>query len=214
MVITISKGANIFLVTLTACILASLLNLFMINGKNLKTIAAFYSILLVVSILIVFTVPIVYFSHIQGFTTELSDTFMVFETQIQVSYESLAILVVIMSVIGALIDAAISITSSMYEVVVVNPAISNKELYKAGVRMGQDILSTNINTLYFAFLGGNVAFCIWLNVYQYSFGQMINYKIFVEEMLTLIVSGIGCILVIPIAAGIFTRMIKKKGLVH
>lgn len=211
--VAISHGINVLIVTFATCIILSLLNLFVVNGVNFKTKAAFYSILLVVGILLLLTIPIVSYSHIQGFTTEQSDSFMVYQTQIQVSYEQLTVCVVVISLIGALIDAAISIASAMYEVLTVNPSITKKELYQAGLRMGRDILSTNINTLYFAFLGGNMAFCLWLNVYQYSFDQLINYKLFVDEVLTLLINGIGCILVIPVTAGICVKTMlpdKKK----
>ena len=203
-------GANILVVTFIACLVISTLNLFVVNGFNVKSKASLYSILIVVAILISFSILAVKLSHIQGFTTEQCEGLMVYSMQIQISYESLAVCVMVISLIGALIDTAISICSAMYEVVVVNPSISSKELFASGVRMGQDILSSNTNTLYFGFLGGNLAFCIWLKVYQMTLGHMANYKLFVEEIISLIISGLGCLLVIPVAAFICTRLLKPE----
>ena len=209
-IIAITNGVNILIITFVACLFISAINLFLVNGFNKKTKAALYSILIVVAILIVFSVLAVMLSHIQGFTTEQCEGLMIYDMQIQVSYEQLAVCVMVISLIGALIDAAIAISSAMYEVTVVNPHISKKELFEAGIRMGQDILSTNTNTLYLGFIGGNLAFCIWLKVYQFSIGHLANYKLFVEELLSLIISGLGCILVIPIAAAICTRIMHTE----
>ncbi len=209
-ILAITNGMNILLVTFIACLIISTINLFLVNGINTKTKAALFSILIVIVILILFSLLIIRVSHIQGFTTEQCEGLMIYDMQIQVSYEQITVCVVVISLIGALIDGAIAICSAMYEVAIVNPSISRKELYQAGIRMGRDILSTNTNTLYFGFLGGNLAFCIWLNVYKFSLGHLVNYKLFAEEILSLILSGLGCLLVIPVAAYLCSKIITEE----
>ncbi len=210
LILSITKGANILLVTFIACLVISTINLFLVNGFNIKTKTALYSILIVVVVLLIFSVVAVKLSHIQGFTLEQSEGLMIYNMNIQISYDKIAVSIMVISLIGTLIDAAIAISSAMYEVVLVNPTIRRKELFEAGVRMGRDILSTNINTLYLGFIGGNLAFCIWLNVYNFSIGHLANYKLFVEELLSLMISGLGCLLVIPVAAYICTKTMKEE----
>lgn len=87
--------------------------------------------------------------------------------------------------------------------------ISEKELYNSGMNIGKDILSTTINTLFFAFLGGIIAFFFWH--YSESFEYIINYKVLVQEIVELLCCCIGSILVIPITSYITSLNLIKTG---
>jgi Predicted multitransmembrane protein len=107
---------------------------------------------------------------------------------------------IILSTVGAIIDVAISITSPMQEIFHQHPSISRKELFISGLTIGKDILGSNTNTLFFAFIGGYLALFLWFKDLSYSFGQIVNSKIFSAEMLTIFCAGIGIALVIPITS--------------
>ncbi|MDO5294956.1 MAG: YibE/F family protein [bacterium] len=202
MMFFIRKGSNIIFVLLITCILLTVYNVFIVNEWHKKTIPAFISILLTILLVAGLSFIIVNVSHIQGFTSEELDDLMVFNIYLQIDYRLLSVCVIIITLLGALIDAAISISSAIYEVYLLDPSISGSCLMTIGLRMAGDILSTNINTLYFAFLGSGLSFLSWLYIYNYSFGDLINHRLFVGNLVTLLISGIGCILVIPICTGI------------
>ncbi len=107
-------------------------------------------------------------------------------------------------------DTAISITSPMREIYEQNPEISRKDLFLAGIRIGRDILGTSTNTLFFAFFGGYMGLLIWFKDLDYSVGDIMNAKVFNDELLTIFISGVGIALVIPIAALMSAYYLKKK----
>lgn len=59
----------------------------------------------------------------------------------------------LISSLGAVMDVAMSIGSSMSEILTQNPGLTRKELLKAGIRVGRDMMGTDSNTLILAFAG-------------------------------------------------------------
>ncbi|WP_078378775.1 YibE/F family protein [Sutcliffiella halmapala] len=204
-------NANPIILILLACTGISCINLFFINEVNIKTTTAFISTIVVFVILLFFIVMVTESAMIKGFGIEEIDDFSMFSSlYIGIDFMKLAIAVIITSTIGAIVDIAISISSPMREISYHNPNISRKDLFLSGISIGKDILGTSTNTLFFAFFGGYLALLILFKDVSYSFGQIINSKVFVAEMLTILVAGIGVALTIPVTALITAYMLVKK----
>ena len=213
-VIIMTPQANPIVVTLIACIVISCINLFFINEINLKTKTAFVASILTIFVLLIFIWVMTDVSMIQGFGEEEVGELAVFSLYIGIDFVKIAASVIIMSTIGAITDAAMAISSPMFEMRYHNPKASRKELFMFGIQIGKDILGTSANTLFFAFFGAYIALFIWFKDLDYSLGEIINSKIFSSEMITIFCAGLGVALVIPLTAWItayfFTRVKKKK----
>lgn len=194
--------ANPIILTIIACTAISTINLFFINKVNSKTITAFISTVITITILIFFIYIVTKKAMIQGFGEEEIEEISVFSRYLGVDFIKIAAAVIIMSTIGAIIDVAIAITSPMQEIFNHRPTISRKSLFTSGLTIGKDILGSNTNTLFFAFIGGYMALLIWFKDLSYSFGEIANSKIFAAEMITIFCAGIGIALIIPIASWI------------
>ncbi len=188
------------LLTIIACIIISCTNLFYINQVNKKTTIAFISTIITTAILIFIIVIITEKAMIQGFGEEEAGELDAFSLYIGVDFVKIGASMIIMSTIGAITDVAISITSPMREIVLHNPEISRSALFKSGINIGKDILGSTTNTLFFAFFGGYLGLLIWFKDLSYSFGDIVNSKVFSAEMITILFGGIGVALVIPITS--------------
>lgn len=197
-----------------SCIIITSVNLFFINEVNAKTVTAFISTIITIGILFAFIMIVTKTSMIQGFGEEEVDEIIpVYSVYIGIDFVQIAASVIILSTLGAIIDVAISITSPMQEIFHHHPTISRKDLFKSGLTIGRDILGSNANTLFFAFIGGYLALLIWFKDLSYSFLDIINSKIFTAESITIFTAGIGIAIVVPIAAFINAYYIfhqKKK----
>lgn len=194
---------NPIILTIIACTVISCINLFFINDVNSKTITAFISTFITITILLFFIYLVTKNAMIQGFgEEEIDEIISVYSLYLGVDFVKIAAAVMIMSTIGAIVDVAISITSPMQEIFQHHPSISRKELFTSGLTIGKDILGSNTNTLFFAFIGGYLALLLWFKDLSYSFGEIVNSKIFSAEMITIFCAGIGIALVIPIASWI------------
>lgn len=214
--IMMDPHANPIIITLIACTIISSINLFYINEVNSKTIVAFISTVITVAILLFFIYIITKKAMIQGFgKEEMDEISVIFSLYLGVDFVKISAAVIIMSTIGAVTDVAISITSPMQEIFNQHPSISKKELFLSGLTIGKDILGSNTNTLFFAFIGGYLALLIWYKDLSYTFGEIINSKIFSDEMITIFCAGIGIALIIPVASLINAHYLitirEKKG---
>src|SRR5699024_7256385 len=106
-----------------------------------------------------------------GFGEEEIDEISIFSLYLGIDFVKVGAAVIIMSTIGAITDVAISITSPMREVFRHHPDISQKELFFSGLNVGRDILGSNTNTLFFAFIGGYMGLLLWFKDLSYSFGR-------------------------------------------
>lgn len=199
-VLSINWGLPIYLVTFAACLLMALVNLFFTNGTSTKTVYAFWATCLTM-LLLLGLVWLVQGADIMGFAEEELLELEQMNLAVGLSYRQLGVAVLLMGMMGAVTDAAISITSSLAEIKE-QKRLAPKELFAAGLRIGQDILGTTVNTLLFAFLGSGLALFFWFYDLDYSLQELFNSKVFAEEILSALTIASASLLVIPIAAAL------------
>lgn len=209
MLILINWGFSVFPLTLATSVLITAMNLFFINGYHLKTRLAFISSLLVLSLMVLLISLIVRLMHLEGIPNEELMEMDMYSLNIGLSFTSLSVSVMVMSVIGAINDITISIASTIYELNQNVPTLSKKQLFKSGLIIGKDVLGSTMNTLIFALVGGQLALFIWVTDLHYSLTQLFNTKILVIEWVNLLISGIAISLAIPITAGLMIYQLKK-----
>ncbi|MBM7619347.1 putative membrane protein [Bacillus tianshenii] len=203
-------NADPIILTMIGSTLISCITLFFINKINLKTKAAFLSTFITIVILILFIVIVADISMIQGFGKEEIEEISMFSMYLGVDFVKIGASMIIMSTIGAITDVAISVASPMREIFFHNPSISRKSLFRSGLTIGKDILGTNTNTLFFAFFGGYLGLFLWLKELSYSFGEIVNSKVFSVEVITILCAGIGIALIIPITSWITAYFLVRK----
>ncbi|WP_394856496.1 YibE/F family protein [Staphylococcus saprophyticus] len=209
-IILIIFGVPIYLVTLIFCIVIAACNLFVLNSYNTKTKAAFYATIVTTVILIAAIYLSVSIGHLQGFTTEQQDETYIFSMNIGIDMVKFMVFTIVLAVIAAIIDLAITISSPMYELSETNPNLTQKELFHSGMRVGREILATSANTIYLAYFGGQLTLFFWFFKLNYSFGNIINSKIFAQEFISIILGGIAVAISIPITAWLTALLIKNQ----
>lgn len=206
-IIFISIGLNAVISAIVICLAVCFVSLFMINGNSIKAQMSFISICIVLLIMIIIVQFISRSANIQGFSADAIEGLTMYNLYINCNMTDVIIGVYLLCIIGTIIDTSISISSALNEIYVNNKKITLKDLFNSGMNIGRDILSTTVNTLFFVFLGGIIAFFFWH--YRESFGYIINYKALVQEIIELLFCFISSILIIPI-----TSFITSFGLTH
>ena len=206
----IALGFNPIVISLFGCIIISYIILYYVNGENIKTKASIYSIFVVLLLISVLIFSITYLSRIAGFGSEYYEEINMFSYDVNIDFTGIMIGVILISLIGAMVDASVAISSALYEVYINNKKLSKKELFLSGITVGRDILCTNTNTLLFAFLGDFMTLVIWYSMGNYSFLNIINSKSFALEFIKILFSASGCVLVIPVTSYITSSLILKN----
>jgi len=81
----------------------------------------------------------------------------------QINFKGLLAAGMIVSCLGAVMDVAISIASSIQEIKIANPNYSVQHLFKSGMNVGRDIMGTMTNTLVLAYTGMALPLLLLIN---------------------------------------------------
>ena len=120
----------------------------------------------------------------------------------------------IFSILGAIAEAAVAMSSGLLEIKKHNPAIGEEELMASGTAIGNDVLGTAMNTILFGMFGSFLSLFLWYFRLHYTIGEVLNEKLFVNEALIIMYSLIGVILTVPLSSFMLSRGMSKKGPKH
>ena len=108
----------------------------------------------------------------------------------------------LISSLGATMDVAMSIASSMAEVQAQTPDISCRALFQAGMRVGRDMMGTDSNTLILAFAGGSVSMLVLDYAYDLSWLQIINSNNIGIAVMQGLAGRFGVVLSVPVTVAL------------
>lgn len=174
--------------------------LFYTNGYNKKTKLAFFCSIVTFILMTVFIFFLIKNIAIAGFTPEEIDELATMNFAVSLPYQSLTVLLIIMSMAGAVIDASMAVASSLYELRYQGQLILSKTLFQSSMKVVKEILGSSIHTLFFAFVANNLALIFWFSDLHYSFEILLNSKAFVAEFLTSILAGLMTVATLPFTA--------------
>ena len=195
------KGINLLFICVVESILFSILSLILASGVNKKTMSAVISVITSTIIITIMLLVIVYFTNYKGINfNEISF--------LTVPLEDIILPELLIGSMGAIMDVAITISSSIAELIEKDKKISEERLNKSAKEIGKDIMSTMSNVLFFTYL------CAGLPIFVLALRNgftMYNYITtnFSLELTRFLVGSIGIIMTIPISAFISIRLMKR-----
>lgn len=107
---------------------------------------------------------------------------------------------IMVAALGAVMDVAVSLGVALYEIQILNPKISGRELFQSGMNIGRDMIGTMTNTLILAFAGGSLSTLLVFISYGIQFNQLISSDFFAVEVVQGIAGSSAVILTVPITA--------------
>lgn len=179
-----------------------LTTLIFVSGFHKKTFAAVLSSLL--------SVGAIYglYQLVAAFSTKLPFELVAYMTGPD-SAEPVFIISLIVGSLGAVMDVAVTICSSVGEMVHTQKTILLGDLIHAIREIAMDIMGTMINVLFFSYLSGTL-FMIVLEVKNgYSMRSLFQFS-FVFEVVRFLTGSIGIVLAIPLAAFTAVLFYRKE----
>ena len=172
------------------------------SGINKKSISAILSVF--VSIIFLFLLLIIV---IKG--TDYSGISFNEISFITVPYTDIILSELFIGSLGAIMDVAITMSSSISELVEKDPKITIRALKKSGKEIGKDIMSTMINVLFFTYLCSGLPIFVLAMRNGFSIYNYISTS-FSLELARFLVGAIGIVMTIPIASIISIKIFKRK----
>ena len=118
---------------------------------------------------------------------------------------------ILIASLGAVMDVAMSVSSSLHEIKENRPDISAKEIFRAGINIGRDMIGTMSNTLILAYAGGSLGLVMIIYAYSYQMHQILNMYSVAIEIMRGISGTMGIILTVPITSLIMSVLLTQKG---
>lgn len=189
--------------TLVLCIFVTVVCFLLLDGLSRKTLSAILGTVSGFSVACVFALIASRIAHLDGLEYNVAET----DTLIQAKYQGTLINIrglfvsgIIISALGAVMDVAMSISSSVNELKTVNPGMGFSALFKSGMRIGRDAVGTMTNTLILAFTGGALVNLLLIKYYNWDWKAILSGDYITHEVITGISGSIGLILAVPLTA--------------
>lgn len=183
-------------------VLFTITSLLLINGFNEKTYAAIIATLLGTFISFFITYAVLWLTGENGLRYEEIDF-------LSRPYKPVFLAGLLIGSLGAVMDVAITMSSSVFEMYENNHTIDNKTLKKSGLHIGRDIMGTMTNILFFAYISGSIPMLLLFlkNASLWGFTLSMNLSL---ELARALAGGIGIVLAIPIGLYISIFFVNRK----
>lgn len=202
--IYIKTNTNLLWICAIAVIIFTVLSLLLVNGFNEKAFAAIVATLVGTFSALLITFVTMKLTNERGLSYEE----MQFITR---PYRMIFLAGLFIGSLGAVMDVAISISATIFELFEKNPMISIKKLKASGMEVGRNIMGTMTNILFFAYISGSIPMLILYlkNLSPLGFTLSMNLSL---ELARALAGGIGIVITIPIALYTSIFFVKQKRL--
>ena len=196
------SNISLLLIAAITAILFTIISLGLVNGFNEKTYAAILSTLAGTFASVFIAFGVLWLTAENGIYYEAMD----FLTR---PYQVVFLAGLFVGSLGAVMDVAITMASSVFELYEKNNQISNKALKISANNIGKDIMGTMTSILFFAYISGTIPMLILYlkNASPLGFTLSLNLSL---ELARALAGGIGIVLTIPIGRVISIFFVNRK----
>ena len=192
------------------CFITTLVTMYLIGGPTRKTCAATLGTLVGVILAGVSAWCFSKASGISGYNVSDIETLMTLWNTNRIQVGGLLFSGLLISCLGAVMDVAMSISSAIDEIYRQNLSLSRKELFKAGLRVGRDMMGTDSNTLILAFAGTSSSTLLLDYAYDLPYQQIINSNNIGIAIMQGLAGSFGIVLSVPLTVLICTVLFHKN----
>lgn len=198
----ILSGLNIYVTAAIVSVYSIASTLFIVIGPNKKALCAMlgcFGGVLLAGALMLFMDNIL---HLTGFVDQETTSLLSLPTPNPIDLRAIIFAGVIIGSAGAIMDVAMSISSSLWEVKQAGGVSDFKSIFKSGTEIGKDILGTMLNTLILAYIGSSLSVILLITAFSTSMLELFNREMIIVEFLRAIVGSFGMFLTIPLTAAV------------
>lgn len=206
----ILAGKDPVITTIIVCIGVTIVTLMLITGFSRKSLAAICGTVAGIFLGGVLAKYVITITRINGLSTEESRMFFYTFTNGTLDATGLLFAGIVIGSLGAVMDVATSISSSVSEIYQLNPDLTFKELVKSGLAIGRDIIGTMANTLILAYTGSALPLMLLLMANDMSMIKVINLDMIATEIIRALAGSVGLFAAVPFTALISAGLYKNK----
>lgn len=192
------------------CFITTLVTMYLIGGPTRKTIAATLGTLAGVVLAGISAWCFSKASGISGYNVSDIETLMTLWNTNRIQVGALLFSGLLISCLGAVMDVAMSASSAIDEIYKQNDSLTRRELFKAGMRVGRDMMGTDSNTLILAFAGSSVSTLLLDYAYDLPYQQIINSNNIGIAIMQGLAGSFGIVLSVPLTVLICSFLFHRS----
>lgn len=206
----ISWGFNAIAVLIVLSVIILAIAIFMSADESEVTLIAFKTSIIVVLSLLILALIIQHFGKFQGFATEDVDELENLSLNVGLNFSNVAIVVMVISMLGAVAESAMALAASLSEVVEQDENMSLNQFKNQREIISQQILGTAVNTLFFGVLGATVGLILWFVRLNYRLADIFNSKLLMAEVATMLLGMLGILFAIWLSGYFVQKSFEQK----
>ena len=202
------RGISPFWAAVFVCMITTVVTMYFIGGASKKTVVAIGGTMAGVLIAGIAAQLFSLASGITGYNVSDIETLMTLWNTNGIQVGGLLFSGLLISSMGAVMDVAMSVGSSMWEILNQKPEMTKRELWKAGIQVGRYMMGTDSNTLILAFAGSSVSMLILDYAYDLPYRQIINSNNIGIAIMQGLSGSFGIVLSVPLTVLIASFLYK------
>lgn len=205
-------GCSPFLAAIIAVTLITIVTFVLLADFQMKSIGAMLGTVCGVVVAGIIAMIFGKASHVNGYNVEEIETLMYVGQNSNLDVGGMLFSGILIASLGAVMDVAMSVSTSLNEIQVNSPEITAKEMFRSGINIGRDMIGTMSNTLILAYVGGSLNLIMIIYAHSYQMHQIMNMYSIAVEIMRGIAGTMGIILTVPFTSLITTVLLcgRKK----
>lgn len=197
-------GINPVLATILICVASTAATMYLVGGFNAKSTSAVIGAMLSLLFAGLLSYITMFTAHLTGFTEE--NSMFLYTAHPELDFIGITISTMILATLGAVMDVAMSIASTINEIYITDNTKTVKDLFISGMNVGRDIIGTMANTLILVYLGGSLPLLLLAG--NIDLQKFINLNQVVTETASALIGSIAIVICVPFTAVAASQMIK------
>ncbi|MDO5142178.1 MAG: YibE/F family protein [Eubacteriales bacterium] len=203
-------GQPVIALTVALVVVTTVASLLLLNGWSKKTLCAVLGCVGGVASAGALAALAGHLTPLSGFNMTEAEDLLLHGAEKGLHVGGLLVCGVLIAALGAVMDVAMSIASSAWELRQVDPTIGRRALFTAAMNIGRDAMGTMANTLLLAFTGSSLNLLLLVQVYDIPLLQLLNTDFLCIEFLQGLAGSVGILLTVPLAALVSARLMADR----
>ena len=199
-------GQNIYAWTIVTCAFITISTVLLVYGYSRKTLATALGCIGGVLVAGLLTLIMNNVLRLTGFVDE--NAIYLEQLNSKIDLKAIIFAGILVGAVGAIMDVAIDIASSLTEVASKMEKPDFKEIIKSGFNIGKDIMGTMTNTLILAYIGSSLSTVLLLTASSHSVAYLFNLEMIAVEILQALAGSIGILTTIPLTSVIAAALYR------
>ncbi|WP_297042699.1 YibE/F family protein [uncultured Eubacterium sp.] len=203
-------GVSPFIAATITVVIITLVTFILIADFQMKSIGAMLGTIFGVIVSGLIALVFGHFGHVTGFNVDDIENLIYVGQNSRLDIGGMLFSGILIASLGAVMDVAMSVSTSLHEIKEQRSEITAKEIFKSGINIGRDMIGTMSNTLILAYVGGSLGLVMIIYAYSYQMHQILNMYSIAIEIMRGVAGTIGIILTVPITSLIMSVLLTRE----